>query len=262
MRRHILAVLLLAIALPASAARAADEEVRTIPTRPGVTQSFLLLRSAGTPVAGVIIFAGGDGNLALTSAGVGQLQGNFLVRTRIRWAREGLLVAILDQPSDRKNGLWNFRTTSEHAADVKQAIAAVRELTRAPVWLVGTSMGTLSAANAAARLAEGGPDGIVLTSSVTETSKMSHEAVRHAGLGDIRVPTLVVHHKDDGCRSSPYAGAEDIMKALKRAPVKELMAFEGGSPAISPPCEAKAPHGYLGIEAKVVSAIGAWIRAH
>ena len=262
MRRHILAVLLLAVALPASAARAADEEVRTIPARPSITESFLLLRPVGTPVAGVIIFAGGDGNLALTAAGVGQLQGNFLVRTRIRWAREGFLVAILDQPSDRKNGLWNFRTTSEHAADVKQAIAAVRELARAPVWLVGTSMGTLSAANGAARLAEGGPDGIVLTSSVTETSKMSYEAVRHAGLGDIRVPTLVVHHKDDGCRSSPYSGAEDIMKALKRAPVKELMVFEGGSPAISAPCEAKAPHGYLGLEAQVVSAIGAWIRAH
>ena len=131
-----------------------------------------------------------------------------------------------------------------------------------PVWLVGTSMGSLSAANAAARLPEGGPDGIVLTSSVTETSKMSYETTRHAGLGDIRVPTLVVHHKDDTCRASPYSGAEDILKALKQAPVKELMAFEGGSPAISAPCEAKAAHGYLGIEAKVVSAIGAWIRAH
>jgi hypothetical protein len=123
-------------------------------------------------------------------------------------------------------------------------------------------MGTLSAANAAARLAEGGPDGIVLTSSVTETSKMSHETVRHARLGDIRVPTLVVHHKDDGCRASPYPGAEDIVKAIERAPIKELMAFEGGSPAISAPCEAKAAHGYLGIEAPVVPAIGAWIRAH
>ncbi len=262
MRRHILAVLLLAVALPASAAWAADEEVRTIPARPGVTQSFLLLRPTGTPVAGVIIFAGGDGNLGMTAAGIRQLQGNFLVRTRMRWARGGFLVAILDQPSDRKNGLWNFRTTSDHAADVKQAIAAVRELAGVPVWLVGTSMGTLSAANGAARLTEGGPDGIVLTSSVTETSKMTYESVRHAGLGDIRVPTLVVHHKDDGCRSSPYSGAEDIMKALKRAPVKELLVFEGGSPAISAPCEAKAPHGYLGIEAKVVSAIGAWIRAH
>lgn len=262
MRRHILAVLLLAIAFPASAAWPADEEVRTIPGRPGVTQSFLLLRPAGPPVASVIMFAGGDGNLALTSAGVGQLQGNFLVRTRTRWVREGFLVAILDRPSDRKSGLWNFRTTSEHAADIKQAIAAVRELARAPVWLVGTSMGTLSAANAATRLTEGGPSGIVLTSSVTETSKLSYETTRHAGLGDIRVPTLVVHHKDDGCRASPYSGAEDIVKVLERAPVKELVVFEGGSPPISAPCEAKAAHGYLGLEAQVVAAIGAWIRAH
>jgi pimeloyl-ACP methyl ester carboxylesterase len=264
MRLRVLCVgvLLLAAALPVPAARAADEEVRTIPGRPGVTQSFLLVRPAGVPVASVIIFAGGDGNLALTSAGIGQLQGNFLVRTRPRWAREGFLVAILDRPSDRKTGLWNFRTTSDHAADVKQAIAAMRELAKAPVWLVGTSMGTLSVANAAARLPEGGPDGIVLTSSVTETSKVSYETTRHAGLDDIRVPTLVVHHKDDTCRASPYSGAEDIMKALKRAPVKELMVFEGGRPAISAPCEAKAPHGYLGIEAQVVSAIGAWIRAH
>ena len=255
-------IFLLAVALPLSAARAADEEVRTIPARPGITESFLLQRPAGAPVASVIIFAGGDGNLAMTADGIGQLQGNFLVRTRMRWVREGFLVAVLDQPSDRKNGLWNFRTTPEHATDVKQAIAAMREITRAPVWLVGTSMGSLSAANAAARLTEGGPDGIVLTSSVTETSRMSYETTRHAGLGDIRVPALVVHHKDDTCRASPYSGAEDILKALKRAPVKELMAFEGGSPAISQPCEAKAAHGYLGIEAQVVSAIGAWIRAH
>jgi pimeloyl-ACP methyl ester carboxylesterase len=213
-------------------------------------------------VASVIVFAGGDGNLALTPAGLGQLQGNFLVRTRGRWVREGFLVAILDTPSDHPRGLWNFRTTKEHAADVKQAIAAVRDLAPVPVWLVGTSMGTLSAANGAARIGDGGPDGIVLTSSVTVTSKMSYESAMHGGLEDIRVPVLVVHHKDDTCQSSPYSGAEAIMKALKRAPAKELLTFEGGSPAISSPCEAKAAHGYLGIEPKVVSAIAAWIRAH
>ena len=256
------AVLLATVALAPPAARGADEEVRTVSARPGVTESFLLLRPPETPVASVILFAGGDGNLALTPAGLGQLQGNFLVRTRMRWAREGFLVAVLDTPSDRKRGLWNFRTTKEHAADVKQAIAAMREIAKVPVWLVGTSMGTLSAANAAGQITEGGPDGIVLTSSVTETSKLSYETVRHGGLEDIRVPTLVVHHKGDTCRGSPYSGAESIMKALKRAPVKELMGFEGGNPPISEPCEAKAAHGYLGLEAQVVSAIAAWIRAH
>ena len=102
----------------------------------------------------------------------------------------------------------------------------------------------------------------MLTSSVTGTSKASYETALHGGLENIRVPTLVVHHKDDTCVASPYSGAEAIMKALKQAPAKELMTFEGGSPAISSPCEAKAPHGYLGLEPRVVSAIAAWIRAH
>jgi pimeloyl-ACP methyl ester carboxylesterase len=260
--RPIAVVLLAACLLPGGPAPAAEEEVRTIPTRPGVTASFLLLRPAGAPAASVILFAGGDGDLGLTPEGLHQLQGNFLVRTRVRWAREGFLVAVLDRPSDRRGGLWNFRTTAEHAADVKAVIAALREVAGAPVWLVGTSMGTLSAANAAARLGEGGPHGIVLTSSVTETSRATYEAMRHAGLGDIRAPTLVVHHRDDACRSSPYSGAQAMVRALARAPAKELMTFEGGSPPISAPCEAKAAHGYLGIEAQVVSAIGAWIRAH
>ena len=257
-----LAVLLPTVALAPLAARGVDEEVRTVPARPGVTESFLLLRPADTPVASVILFAGGDGNLALTTAGPGQLQGNFLVRTRLRWAGEGFLVAILDTPSDRKRGLWNVRTSKEHAEDVKRAIAAMREIAKVPVWLVGHSMGALSAASTAARITEGGPDGIVLTSSVTETSKLTYESMRHGGLEDIRVPTLVVHHRDDTCRASPYAGAQSIMKALRRAAVKELMTFEGGSPPISDPCEAKAAHGYLGLEPKVVSAIAAWIRAH
>ncbi len=95
-----LAVLLAVVALTPPAARGIDEEVRTVPARPGVTESFLLLRPADTPVASVILFAGGDGNLALTTAGPGQLQGNFLVRTRLRWAGEGFLVALLDTPSE------------------------------------------------------------------------------------------------------------------------------------------------------------------
>ena len=246
------------LALP-SRADAAD--LRTIPSRPGVTESLLLLRPAGTPVASVILLAGGDGVVALTPAGPSRLQGNFLLRTRRRFAAEGLLVAVLDSPSDRTS-LWNFRTTADHATDLRAAIAAVREIAPVPVWLVGTSMGTLSAASAAARLKPGGPDGIVLTSSVSVVSRMSGESIRHVALGDIRVPTLIVHHQHDACRSSPYAWAADAPKALTRAPAKALLSYDGGSPPISDPCEAKSAHGYLGLEAQVVSDIAAWIRAH
>jgi pimeloyl-ACP methyl ester carboxylesterase len=257
---RVLAVFAVVIAL-AMPAPVDAQDLRTIPSRPGVTESFLLVRPAGQPVASVILLAGGDGVVALTPAGPSRLQGNFLLRTRQRFAAEGLLVAVLDAPSDRTS-LWNFRTTADHAADLRAAIAALREIAPAPVWLVGTSMGTLSAASAAARLEQGGPDGIVLTSSVSEISRMSGESIRHVALGNIRVPVLIVHHRHDACRSSPYAWAADAPKGLKGAPAKELLSYDGGSPPISEPCEAKSAHGYLGLEAQVVSEIAAWIRAH
>ena len=60
----------------------------------------------------------------------------------------------------------------------------------------------------------------------------------------------------------PYSGAQAVVRALKRAPTRELLTFDGGRPAISLPCEPKSQHGYLGIEPAVVSALAAWIRAH
>lgn len=256
------ALVLLALVLAgATAAHAEAQDLRAIPSRPGVTESFLVVRPSGPPVASVILLAGGDGVIALTPSGPSRLQGNFLLRTRQRFAAAGLLAVALDAPSDRTS-LWNFRTTADHAADLRAAIAAVREIAPVPIWLVGTSMGTLSAASAAARLKEGGPDGVVLTSTVSEISRMSGESIRHVALGDIRVPVLIVHHRHDACRSSPYAWATDAPKALKQAPAKELLTYDGGSPPISEPCEARSAHGYLGLEAQVVSDIAAWIRAH
>ena len=55
-RRRLAALglaLLLGVGLSASA-HAADEEVRTIPARPGVTESFLLLRPEGAPVGSIV----------------------------------------------------------------------------------------------------------------------------------------------------------------------------------------------------------------
>jgi len=58
-----------ALALVAlTAGPAAAEEVKTIPTRPGVTQSFLLLRRSETPAATVILFAGGEARETLVGA--------------------------------------------------------------------------------------------------------------------------------------------------------------------------------------------------
>jgi hypothetical protein len=79
-------------------------------------------------------------------------------------------------------------------------------------------------------------------------------------LEQIKVPTLVVHNRDDGCPASPFGDAAGAMARMQQARVKELLAVSGGS-LRSGPCDALSPHGYYGIEDQVVPAIIAWIKA-
>jgi pimeloyl-ACP methyl ester carboxylesterase len=255
-RPAAIAVLVVGVLLASAAGGA--EEIRTVPARPGVIQSYILVRPASRPVATVVLFAGGNGLLSLGSGRL-TLGGNFLVRNRIRFSRHGLLVAVLDSPSDRPNGLDGLRTTAAHAGDVRALLAALRADAAVPVWLIGTSMGTVSAANAAARLTTGGPDGVVLSSSVTRPGRERSEKVGDVRLSDISVPTLVIHHRDDACRATPYADMAPLLRDLKSTPRRDLLTFEGGDPPQSGPCDARSAHGFLGIEAEVVAAIARWI---
>jgi dienelactone hydrolase len=254
--RAVLCVLCLAV----TPAWAQTERVVDIPTRPGVTQRILVV-GPEKPKAAVILFAGGHGGLMLTPQGdMGWGKGNFLVRTRALFAQQGLLVAVLDAPSDRQAPpyLSGFRQTREHATDVKAVIAWLKKEARVPVWLVGTSRGTQSAASLATTLplGEGGPDGIVLTSSILTDPK--GRPVPDMPIDRIKVPVLVVHHKLDGCALCRYADINALMGRLTASPRKELLTFEGGT-SKGDPCEAFSYHGYAGIESDVVAKIGAWV---
>jgi len=81
-------------------------------------------------------------------------------------------------------------------------------------------------------------------------------------LKDIRVPTLVVHHKQDGCVVTPYELAVALMRSLTQTPKRELLTFVGGDLSVSDPCEAMSYHGFLGLDAEVVAAIVSWIKTN
>jgi hypothetical protein len=103
-------------------------------------------------------------------------------------------------------------------------------------------MGTLSAANGGT-LQPGGPDGVVLTSSVTETSRRVHNTVYNAHLIDVTIPTLLVHNREDGCVVCPFNNIPDLLGRFKNAPRKQLITFQGGDPPIPRParrCRAMA----------------------
>jgi len=237
---------------------ATAEELITVPTRSGVTQSFYLTEPVGVLAASLILFPGSDGKLR--GYGPANLRkGNFLVRSRDLFV--GFTVAVMDAPSDEASGMGDdFRVSDAHRRDIGAVIAWLRQRTPAPVWLVGTSMGTLSAAYGAT-LQPGGPDGVVLTSSVTRSSRRVHNTVFDGSPNFVKVPILIVHNREDGCVVCPYSDIPDLLARFKNAPRSELIAFQGGAEPISEPCEALSRHGYLGIEDKVVAAIADWIKA-
>lgn len=233
------------------------EERVSLPTRAGVTQSFYLTKPAGPPLASLILFPGGGGKLQ--GYGPAKLDhGNFLVRSRNLFVAKGFVVAVIDAPSDQPGGMGEFRVGEDHRRDIAAVIAYLRQAAPVPVWLVGTSRGTLSAANGAA-LEAGGPDGVVLTSSVTRGSKRQKMTVYDDDLDAIRVPALLVHNRNDACPLCPFSDMPDLLEALDNAPRKELVAVEGGAPSESEACKSLSRHGYFGIEEQVVGVITDWI---
>jgi len=236
------------------------EEIAT--GRPGVTQPFYLVRPAGPPVASLILFPGGEGVVGFTGAPPFPRGGNFLVRNRQRFAEHGFLVAVVDVPSDLAAGYGHFRIAAEHARDIGAVAAALRRHADVPVWAVGTSRGTVSAANAAWRLGGAGIDGLVLSSTVSRRPNHTPLSVWEGGLTRVTVPTLVVAHESDACESTPPGDARGLAAAVKAARTGVLFftgGASGGTRTLS--CGAFVAHGFGGLDEDVVQAIAAWIKA-
>jgi dienelactone hydrolase len=235
------------------------QKVVDIPTRPGVFQRMVVL-SPQDPKAAVILFAGGHGGLQILPNGSFKWgESNFVVRTRQLFADQGLLAVVVDAPSDRQSPpyLSGFRQLPEHVADIKAVIAWVRGQAKVPVWLVGTSRGTQSAAYVATQLnGPDGPDGLVLTSTILTDNKS--RPVTAMPLDKLHIPVLVVHHEQDGCGHCQFSEIPSLMDKLSNVPRKQLLSFKGGENR-GDPCGAFAYHGFNGLEREVVAQIATWI---
>ena len=247
MSRALRCLALLMLMVPFGVATRA-EEMLSLPTRPGVTQP-ILFTTVAHPAASVILFPGGAGRLrAVTN--------NFLVRTAPAFAALDLNVAIADTPLDQPQGMSDaFRVSPAHAEDIAAVIAFLHGRAAVPIWLVGTSRGTISAASVAIQVGPPRLAGVVLTSTVWLA------AFPQLPLEQLRLPTLIVHNRNDGCSVSPFSMAAPGLQRFSSAPVKDLMVVSGGN-SRSAPCDALSPHGYYGIEDQVVPPIAAWIKAH
>jgi hypothetical protein len=233
----------------------------TIDLRIGdVYQRLRIVRPTGPEKAVLVLLTGGDGHLDIRADGTIRIAGNFLVRTREQWAAKGFLVLIPDTPAGHPS-LANYRTSDGYRAILAGIVAYAREVSDRPIWLMGTSAGTPGALFGAASLGET-VHGAAISSAITLPSGNNRDTVFSAGLDRIRQPVLIQYHTDDGCFVTPPGNAPRIKAGLTAASAVELQSFSGGLPPASSACEARAQHGFYGIEGKVVEAASSWMLAH
>lgn len=235
-------------------ATAADKMVK-IDTRPGVTVSYWYMPQPGA-VATVVLLPGGAGGMGLKN-GV-PTSTNFLVRSRDSFAAHNFNIAILGRPSDKEDLDVAFRQSPPHMEDLRKVVAHLKKETALPIWLVGTSRGTISAAAAAIDFGNDQLAGIVLTASITRRTRAP--GVPDLKLDQIRIPTLVVHHQSDACSFCRPRDVHFILSGLTNAPVKKQIMINAGEGAAGDPCEALHWHGFIGAEKQTVDLIATWIK--
>jgi len=251
-------------------------EVVTIQTHDGTTTRYALAYPRPAPAeegrVALVLLVGGAGHLNLDDRGCPRaLRGNSLVRSLPLFHGAGFVTALVDAPSDYAgaDGLAGFRIAAEHAEDLGKLIADVRRRTQAAVWLVGTSRGSISAVNAAARLSgHSAPDGLVLTSALMSGFSGGRkpwvaQTVFDLPLEQIRVPVLVIGHVEDKCVRSPADRMQEI--AARTAGVREQVVAVTGGPgwpgrAGIEACVGRAPHGYVDQEAEVAAGIARFVK--
>jgi rhodanese-related sulfurtransferase len=253
---------LLMLALPASAQREvanADEHIVSLPLGNGLSQRVLYVAPA-RPRATLVMLPGGTGEIGMNGNGDLRHDDNFVLRTRAAWVGRGYAVLIPDT-IDQAN-LRGVRSSPGYDRVLDELIAYAHARAAAPVFLLGTSQGTIAAVNGAAHVPSGRIAGVVLTEPVSVPGRLSTETVFDADLNGVRVPALVVADRDDACDVAPPLMAPRVAAAMGRSPEARVLMVDGGLRRSGKACGSLSPHGYYGIEAKVVGAISSWLQAH
>lgn len=197
---------------------------------PDMAGEATLLMPRGRPAGSIILMPGADGRLGITADGeITRLRGNQLIRTRDAYAAAGFATMALDA-----------------AGDPARAVAVMGRIAR-PVVVVANSRG-------ATRLHQalpGSPDGIVIASG------MLAEFQDAVGSPGALPPTLIVHHRRDGCRvTAPGLVEPFVAWSAGRARVRWL---DGGQDQ-GDPCQAAGHHGFAGLDGQVVSVVTGFVR--
>lgn len=183
-----------------------------------------------------------------------KLTGNFLIRARRFLVDESVASLVVDCRSDsgdRCNS--SYQASKQRQEDVDKLIAEVKK--RSPsitdVWLVGTSMGTISSSFMPTHNPTGYA-GAIHTAVITDPyAKGSYRELGGFDYKKPAAPQFFIHHKSDPCALTTYPSA----KAISEKYGVTLITVSGGSGFQGPACEAFTEHGFRGKEKEVMNVI-------
>lgn len=228
-----------------------------------ISVDYMVHLPAGAAKALVMLFSGGSGNAGIvgddTTHVVSQAGNNFLVRSAQLFAEEGYLAVTIDRPEPGPSDSYDqYRVSPRHANDIVAVLLEVSELYdagRLNLFLAGTSRGALSVV-AQNNLGVGS----LLSSPVNSTNGglwVGADAPHPRLLPSfVSVPVHVLAHAHDGCSVSTAANSKKLQDDFHTAGVQAFFnSVDGGFEVDVDPCEAKAFHGFLGIERTAVKKI-------
>jgi molybdopterin biosynthesis enzyme MoaB len=263
---------LLIAALPAfgqkvpAHAEGLTEALVSVPVRDGVSQDGVLSQRKGVtaPTILAVLLPGSPSVVrAVVTDGVmveSKLTGNFLIRSRRHLADDTIATLVVDCLSDSGDTCSSgYQASPERQKHVQLLIDKVRTLQPSiqKVWLVGTSLGTISSSFMAMY---GGQAyaGALHTASITEPlARNSYRELNQFDYSKAVIPQAFVHHRDDPCSITIYSGAQAIASRYKLP----LVTVTGGSGFTGNACQAQTQHGFKGYEAEVMRFMAAQMKS-
>jgi hypothetical protein len=189
-----------------------------------------------------------------------KLTGNFLIRARRFLSDESVATLIVDCHSESGDYCSaSYQASKERQDDVDKLIAEVKKRTPAisEVWLVGTSMGTISS-SFMPLFNPNAYTGAIHTAAIT--APYARNSYTELGNFDYKKPSTIhyfIHHLNDPCSLTPYSNAKTIAEKYN-AP---LVTVTGGNGFQGGACEALTQHGFRGKEKEVMTEIATIIKS-
>lgn len=186
--------------------------------------------------------------------------GNFLIRARRFLVDENVASLIVDCQSESGDYCASYyQASKQRQEDVDKLIVEVKRRfpSIAEIWLVGTSMGTISSSYMPVHNPTG-YSGAIHTAAITDPyARGSYRELAEFDYRKSPIPQFFVHHSSDPCALTTYAGAKSIAEKYGIP----LITVSGGSGFQGPACEAFTEHGFRGKEKEVMEALRAIIKS-